>query len=212
MSEKRKLLGPIEWIMFIVAIGILGYIVLQKGGIHVVERSETTEIVDNPGSTDFRQKKARPYRESKTDESVEAVLKELAVQFSEKEEAHLETTQKMEEKGMSRDEVNYYKDVKKKYEAFDKIKDAKDWFKVLKTANDTYHKLQSTFGKAAGQSPEAVASTDVESVLNNAKSANDVYASLKNYFGISEEDAKAFAERGKRSLSDWAQFVEEQQK
>ena len=211
MSEKRKLLGPLEWTMFVLAICILGYIVLQKGGIHVIEQSATTEIVDNPGSSDFRQKK-RPYRERKTDESVEAVLKELAVQFSAKEEAHIKTTQKMEEKGMSRDEVKYYKGVKKKYEAFDKIKDAKDWFKVLKSANDTYRKLQSTFGKAAGQSPEAVASTDVESVLNNARSAKDVYANLKNYFGISEEDAKAFAERGKRTLSDWAQFVEEQQK
>ncbi len=211
MSEKRKLLGPIEWTMFILAICILGYIVLQKGGIHVVERSETIEIVDNPSTTDFRQK-SRPYREGKTDESVEAVLKELAVQFSEKEEAHSETTQKMAEEGMSRDEVKYYKDVKEKYEAFDKIKDAKDWFKVLKSANDTYRKLQSTFGKAAGQSPEAVASTDVESVLRNANSAKNVYANLKKYFGISEEEAQAFAERGKRTLSDWAQFVEEKQK
>lgn len=65
MSEKRKLLGPLEWTMFVLAICILGYIVLQKGGIHVIEQSATTEIVDNPGSSDFRQKNVLTEKEKR---------------------------------------------------------------------------------------------------------------------------------------------------
>ena len=211
IKEKKKLLGPLEWIMFFIAVGILGYIVLQKGGIHVIERAETTEIVDNPGARDF-QRKARPYKDARKDESVEAVLQELAAQFSEEKPAQRSTTRKMAEKGMSRDEMKFYKDVKNKYELSDQIKSAKDWFKVLKSANDTYRKLQNTFGDAAGQAPESVAPEDVELVLSNARSAKNVYSNLKKYFNISEEDAKEFAERGKRTLSEWARFVEDQQK
>ena len=45
-EEKRKILSRFEWILLIVALGILVMVVLQNYGIHLVETTEEIELTE----------------------------------------------------------------------------------------------------------------------------------------------------------------------
>ena len=43
-QEERKILGKFEWILLIVALGILAMVVLQNNGIYMIETTEEVEL------------------------------------------------------------------------------------------------------------------------------------------------------------------------
>ena len=45
-EEKRKILSKFEWILLIVALGILVMVVLQNNGINLVETTEEIELTE----------------------------------------------------------------------------------------------------------------------------------------------------------------------
>ena len=47
-QQEKKLMGKVEWIFLCSALLILGYILLQNNGIHIVEQSEDVQILNNP--------------------------------------------------------------------------------------------------------------------------------------------------------------------
>ncbi len=214
-SKKRKLLSPFEWIIFFIAIGILGYIVLDKDGgdFSIMKRTETIEIIDQPHAEGSKSK-ARPYTGKYSDDSVESVLKELADQFSEEKSTKKSgSTLVVEETTatISKEELKLYEELKQNDKISDKIRSAGDWFKTLKSAHNTYQKLRSVFSEASGEAPEALEEDGLESIWENAKRAENIYSELEKTFNISEEQSREFARRGKKTLSDWAKFIEESQ-
>ena len=94
----------------------------------------------------------------------------------------------------------------------DKIRNAADWFTTLKSAHDTYQKLQSVFSEASGQAPNEIEKEGLESIWENAADAEAIFSQLRKTFNISEAQSREFARRGQQTLSDWAQFIEENQK
>jgi hypothetical protein len=46
-------------------------------------------------------------------------------------------------------------------------------------------------------------------MLKNELVANMVYSKIEELFQIPEEKARAFGETGKKAMSDWAKFVDE---
>lgn len=219
MSEpkKRKLLSPFEWGVFFIAIGIIAYVVIGHGDgkFSPMERSETIEIIDRPHAKGKHQK-ARPYEGKYADESVEAVLKELATQFSNENTAPEQTRKSAlvskKQKSISKEELKYYDDLKKNEKISEKIRNAGDWFRTLKSAHRTYQKFQSIVSEASGQAPEELEKEGLHSALNDTQSAQNIYTEMREMFNISEEQSREFARRGKKTLSDWAQFIEENQK
>ena len=46
--KKKRLMSKFEWVLLIIAGLILLSIVLQKFGIHVMQKTEGTEMIDRP--------------------------------------------------------------------------------------------------------------------------------------------------------------------
>lgn len=197
-QPRKKIMGRFEWFSLIVAMGIIGYIVLAKFGIHVVEQTESIEIVDKPS----RNKNARNVRQYEgvtkhSDTEVEYMLREVAAQFSNgKNEVSTDLH------GLSRDELKYLNEVKKKNSSYDSSYSTRDWFSILQTSYSTYSKLKSIFN-------EPTNAADIKKEMKDKERANTIYDQLSNVFNISKEEAKSFARKGGESLSDWASFVEE---
>jgi len=136
------------------------------------------------------------------DTKTDAIVNELARTFSKGKNE----TQKMKELGLSEDEKKYYKKVKENNVLDEKIESAKDWWKILNTSAKTYGKVKNIFQELKG---EEVEEENVGAMLDDAKSANDFYKSLQKTFNISEEEAKDFADKGAKAVSDWVEFIEE---
>lgn len=203
--SKKRIIGPVEIVAIILVLAILAYILMQNDNFSMLEKTETVEIVDNPNS-DTEKKRVRSYRAGEENDRVEVILQQLADQFS----AGTEVSNIEKEKistDLSEDEMDYITEVKKEHE--DEAQSI-DWFAVLKASHDTYRKVKSTFSDAgievdldAGQ---------VSTVLQNEIVAQSFYRRLEETFRIPEADARRFAEKGQKAVSDWAKFVEEQQK
>ena len=76
-EAKRKLLGPIEIGALIIGLGIIAYLGYKNGG--VMTRTENVVVHEKPRDV---QRKPSPFKEESRDESVEAMLNELADHFS----------------------------------------------------------------------------------------------------------------------------------
>jgi len=199
-DQKRKLLGPFEWFSLIIALGIIAYIILPKFGIHMVEQTESVEIIENPGHSRNAKQVGHDNRDLRNSEQeVDYMLRKVAEQFSDGKE-HVRDIN-----GLSKDETNYLNDVKKKYSYRDEIDSARDWFTVLKKSHDTYSKVKSIFG-------DDNRSTNFSSKIKDTEKAESIYDQLSNRFKISKEKAASFAEESKNDLSDWVEFVEENRK
>ena len=139
-------------------------------------------------------------RDAKTDD----IVNELARTFSKGRNEN----KKMRELGLSKDEQKYYKKIKEKSALDEKIESAKDWWNVLNASAKTYGKVKDIFQEVKG---EHVEEENVGKLLQDAKSANDFYKNLKKTFNVSEEDAKNFADKGAKAVSDWVEFIEKNQ-
>ncbi|MEM8906636.1 MAG: hypothetical protein AAGD05_02215, partial [Bacteroidota bacterium] len=112
---------------------------------------------------------------------------------------------------ISRSELNYYQDLQQNEKITSQLKDAKDWLTTLKSAHQTYQKLQSVLSEASGQAPEEIEQEGLESIWQNAQNVDYIYSELQKRFDIPEAQSREFARRGRKTLSDWAQFIEENQ-
>lgn len=45
-EERKKILGPIEWLALLAGLGLLVYISFNQGGCNVVEKTEEVEFID----------------------------------------------------------------------------------------------------------------------------------------------------------------------
>ena len=46
MEEKKRILGPIEWLAILIGLALLTYITLDQGGCKIVEKTEDVEFID----------------------------------------------------------------------------------------------------------------------------------------------------------------------
>lgn len=206
-GEKKKILGPFEIITFLLAIAIIAYIVFQQDGIDIMERTEQIEIVDNPGYASEK-KKVRKYENPQSEENIEAVLRQIANEYTTKD-VNPEAEKKLEKAGMSKGEVNYLRGLKERKTTM-KEEESIDWLAVFNASRKTYAKVKSVFEKAGIEIEET--EDKVVSGLINEVAAKTFYTKIEETFNISEAEARAFAQKGERTLSDWARFMEENKK
>ncbi len=208
-EAKRKLLGPIEIGALIIGLGIIAYLGYKNGG--VVTRSENIVVHEKPREI---QGKPSPYKGESKDESVETMLNELADHFSDTSQRSKKSAKKTTKatKKISRDEAKFYDKVKKKESLSDKVKSTADWLRVLRTSQKTYSKVRSILSETARKSPNSVNSDNISQNLKSDSSEQAFFQNLSKSFGISEKDIKAFSNSGKNAISDWAEYIQENQK
>jgi len=204
MEPKRKIIGPLELGVLVIALGLIAYILLKSSGGNVYERSEKTQIVDNP-SVEERKKQIRNY-EMQDDDRVEVILQQLSEHYTDNTPAPVESIN--EEKAISEDEMNFFEDVKKRKAQDTNTISPSDWLAILQTSHKTYKKIKSVF-EDADASGKPVKEDNVSRLLQNELVANTVYSRIEELFGIPEAEVKNFADQGKKAVSDWAEFVEE---
>jgi len=204
---KRKLLGPAEIIALIAGLGIIVYLGLKSGNSGIVSRTETVKVHEKPRNV---QKAPKVFKEEGPDESVETMLTELADHFSDKSQKT--KSAKSVEKRLPRDEAKFYDNVKKKESLSDKVKSTADWLRLLRNSQKTYSKVKSILGKSAQKPSDKVDPDNVNNNLKSKSSEEAFYRNLSESFGISQDDIKSFGKHGKTAISDWAEYIQENQK
>lgn len=205
-EAKRKLLGPVEIVALIIGLGILAYLGFKNGV--VVTRSEQVVVHKKPRDV---AKPPSPFKEAPRDESVEAMLHELADHFSDTSQRSKKSAKKTTKK-IPKDEAKFYKKVKENESLSDKVKSTADWLRVLRTSQKTYSKVRSILGETARKSPNSVNPDNINQNLKSESSQEAFFRNLSESFNISEKDIKAFSNSGKNALSDWAEYIQENQK
>jgi len=208
-EAKRKLLGPIEIIALIAGLGIIAYFGYTNGG--VVSRSENVIVHKKPREV---QGQPSPFKEESADESVEAMLRELADHFSDTSQRSKKSSKSKETvtKKISKDEAKYYNKVRQKESLSERVKSTADWIRVLRTSQQTYSKVRSILSETSQKAPNSVDSDNVSQNLKTDSSQEAFFRNLSDSFGISEKDIKAFSNSGKNALSDWAEYIQENKK
>jgi len=206
MEAKRKLLGPIEIVSLIIGLGIIAYLGFKNGG--VMTRTENVVVHEKPRDV---QSKPSPFKEQSRDQSVEAMLHELADHFSDTSQRSKKTAKKAT-KTIPKDEAKFYEKVKQKESLSDKVKSTADWLRVLRTSQKTYSKVRSILGETARKAPNSVNSDNISQNLKSDSSQEAFFRNLSESFNISEKDIKAFSNTGKNAISDWAEYIQEKQK
>jgi len=199
MSGERKVMGTLEWTLLIITVAILAYIVLQNQGIHVVERTGETEVLDQ---REMRKKKKEREKYDQNsndgrDSEVDQVLRELAREF-----AGGESIVASENTPMSVDEEKFIRDVKKKKEQENPAMTAVEWFKVIQKSHETYNQVKDFFDTTPAPVKE-------QSLLSSNPSNEDWINQISRELGIPEENAKELAASGQYALSEWAKLIEE---
>jgi len=203
MPEQKKIFGPLEIVVFLITVGLLAYMAFKSGGINITERTETVEIVDDLKEQDAR-RAPRKYRETE-EENVDVILRQIADQYSGKP-SNTPVQKEVKSQQMSQDELAYLESVKQKEKQKRKAESV-DWFSVLSASHKTYKKVKSAFENAGIDVEKA--ENNVTSKLVNEVAARSFYNKMEEMFDIPKEDAKAFAAKGEKALSDWARFVDE---
>ncbi len=207
MTSNRKIIGPVELVILLIALLLIAYILLKSTGGSVFEQAEEIQIVDNPVSGEGK-KQVRNY-EMQNEDRVEVILQQLSENYTD-EKNTMPKDEINYDKTISEDELNYFEEVKEKHAKKDTSKNPSDWLTILQASHKTYSKIKSVF-ENADNSGKAVKEDNVSKMLENAIIANNIYSKIEELFQISEEDAKAFAEKGKNAVSDWAEFIEQNQ-
>ncbi len=205
---KKPLLSVFEKFILLGLVIFFGYNIFQKGGITMMEKTEETTILDGKMSSkkykEYDQKEKAVSRKNLSSKKLDAddVLGNLARAFSKGRE---NTARQMKEMGLSDDEIKYYKEVKKEVSLTEKAKDAQDWFYVLKASASTYGKVKSLVQDLGDRGDDE----NVNAMLEDNSTSSDFYKKLESTFNISKDEAEAFANLGKKKVSDWAKFIEE---
>jgi hypothetical protein len=200
MEKERKIIGPLEWFSLITGFLIFGYVMVRHGGCHPVVRTESTTLIENPGGSWGETRNAY---NAKNEESVDQVLKQIAIHFSDGKNPNYKAFGK---KGISKDEINFYDQLKKEYDH--KIDQTKNWYRLLKTARNTYQSVSDVFSKASGQSARTLQPNDFQQLLDNPEKSTKLFNQFARRFNKSSGEIEAFARRSPSQLSDWALWLE----
>lgn len=204
MSEK-KLLNKGEIFLLVIAVLIIGYLVLKNNGIHIVERHENVELLDKPNTKNYSKRKNISREQAESRAEIERMLQKLSANLSDNKH----TTKDAK---LSDDEVKFHKELNEKYKWEEKYDDASDWLNVLKASHQTYSKVRKVFEDPDNPKSDAqYLVEDVSRLLSNKYVANSIYDKIEQTFAIPKENSKSFAKKGKKSVSDWAKFIEANQ-
>ena len=202
MEKERKIIGPLEWFSLIASFLIFAYVMVRHGGCHPVVRSESTELIENPGGGTWGGENRRSYKSS-NEESVNKVLAEIADHFSGGKNPDYKAFRK---EGITEDEINFYDQLKKEYGH--KIGKAKNWYQLLKTSRKTYQSVSDVFSKASGQPAGTLRPNDIQEILDHPERSTKLFKQFANRFNKSSGEIEAFARRSPSQLSDWALWLE----
>ncbi len=203
MEKQKKIIGRLEWFSLLAGLLIFGYI-LMRYGCSPVERTETTELINNPDGGSWGENR-RTYK-SGSRESVDQVLEQIATQFSGGKHPDYRALQK---EGITEDEMNFYDQLKNEYGG--EINRAKNWYKVLKTARSTYQSVAEVFADASGQPAETLRPIDLRQILDNPEKSAQLFNQFARRFNKSSGEVEDFARQSPGRLSDWAMWLEEGQ-
>ncbi len=205
---QKKLLTNFEVFLLVGLLFAAGFLLMQKAGYSPVKQTETVEIVNRKNTSKYIKKQSKNKMESqdversKAEQEVEEMLKNLDGNQFYNAGVAVNTY-------VSKDEAEYRKEVKAEHDLEAALKDSKDLFYSLQKAHTTYSKVKNIFSNPdLPQAPNNVLS-DVNGLLENEIVANSIYNKLEDMFSIPKEKSAAFAKSGKKAVSDWAKFVEE---
>lgn len=204
---KKKIIGPIELVTLLVAIIIIAYVTLKSGGGKVYEKTESTQITNNPTGEGQEYTGKRPNQEQE-DQKVEEILRQISDQFG-KDKVVRSETQEEAAKQMSPDELRYINEVRRQKKEETPAGQTIDWFKILKASHQTYSKVKDVFQDAGIDISEA--ERGISTAIVNEAAERTIYNRIEQYFDIPPEKTKAFARKGQQKVSDWARFVDENQ-
>ena len=193
-KEKKKIIKKYEVVLGVFSILIMAYFILGKYGCFMVNKSVTDVEWTDGSSHDQLKRPEKPKEATQIDKETESTVRELARLFANnKGKNDVRTEGGMQRMGLTKDERNYYKNVRENFGFGEEISSAKNWFTVLKAAGSTYKTMQTVFNE---EQPE---------------DGDDFYNELENRFGVPSSLSREFGKRGKKQVSDWALFVEENQ-
>ncbi|MEL6863446.1 MAG: hypothetical protein AAFP19_03460 [Bacteroidota bacterium] len=212
MSSEKSFFRSFEGIILIGAIGLLAYVLLSDGGCGIVERSEEVKMIERASGSDYELPPDYVDRdEAEKEARVEAMLEEFNRDMVRQEnfENRPSSTQKW---GLSKAEKDYYAQLKDRYDSDDQMQEAIDWMSLLKSSHQTYSKVRSIFQEAAQASGIQLRDAQVDEALEEEAAAQLAFRRLSDWYRISEEDIRQFAQEGEKSVGDWADFIREQQR
>lgn len=193
-KEKKKIIKKYEVVLGVFSILIMAYFILGKYGCFMVNKSVTDVEWTDGSSHDQLKRPEKPKEATQIDKETESTVRELARLFANnKGKNDVRTEGGMQRIGLTKDERSYYKNIRENFGFSDEISSAQNWFSVLKAAGSTYKTMQGIF---QDEQPE---------------DGDDFYNELENRFGVPSSLSREFAKRGKKEVSDWALFVEENQ-
>ena len=201
MEKERKIIGPLEWFSLIAGFLIFGYAMVRHGGCHPVMRTESTELIENPGGGSWEE--TRQAYKTGNEESVNQVLAEIANQFSGGKNPAYKSFPK---EGISEDEIIFYHQLEKLYSH--KIEKAKNWYQLLKTARSSYQSVSEVFSKVTGQPAATLRPSDFRQILDHPEKSAKLFNQFANRFNKSSLEIEAFASRSPSQLSDCAIWLE----
>jgi len=108
--------------------------------------------------------------------------------------------------GITEDEINFYDQIKTEYS--DRIGKAKNWYKLLKTARNTYKSVSDVFSNATGQPASTLRPSDFQEILDHPERSAKLFKQFTNRFNKSNLEIEAFASRSPSRLSDWALWLD----
>ncbi len=200
----KKVMKPIEWVFLILCVLILVYVGLESVGIHLVDRTEETEWVENPSGPEVY---TPPREDEEMNANVDATLQTIARRFHNDEAQDRRSSKReLQQEGLSPEAARYMEGVQERAED----REGTNWLETIRTSYETYQSVRSLFNTLSGQEEETeLPAETVGSLLENPVIADQIYSSIERNFSISEEQSRAFAKQGKKALSDWATFVDE---
>jgi len=200
----KKVMKPMEWVFLILCVLILVYVGLESVGIHLVDRTEETEWVENPtGPEEY----TPPREDEELNANIDATLQNIARRFHEdKVQDRRSSKRELQQEGLSPEAARYMEGVQERAEE----REGTNWLETIRTSYETYQSVRSLFNTLSGQEEETeLPAETVGNLLKNPAVADQIYSSIERNFSIPEEQSRAFAKQGEKALSDWATFVDE---
>ena len=145
-QQEKKIVKKYEVVLGIISILLIAYFIIGKYGCFMVNKSVTEVEWTDGSSHDNLKRPEKPKEVTEIDKDTEATVRELAMLFANNKGKNSARTEGgMQRMGLTKDERNYYKNVRANFDFGDEIGSAQNWFTVLKAAGSTYKTMQSIF-------------------------------------------------------------------
>ncbi len=207
-DQPKKILSKFEWLLLLIAIGILAIVLLQNRGINMVETTEKVEISEAE-KQNRHQSPVSPF--SNTEKDGKERLSDLADYFAQnRAQARAQGKQTgfdWSSLKIPKDEADY---LKNRYEGKEREADGTDWFSLISKSHKTYIAVKSAFSEIGIDADKIITPKNAGKVLSNPVVANSIYYKIEETFGIPAEKSRSFAKKQKTTLEEWSKFVEEE--